>query len=235
MPTYVAFLRAVNVGGRNPVPMKELTRRCERIGFTGVRTFLQSGNVAFEAPRAGPPALAKQVQALLKTWLGSEIDVVVRSLAELEQRVADEPFARRRPGPEDKLYVAFLAGRPKAEPKLPLSFEKEGLEAFALAGQDVFLIARRVNGRFGFPNEFIERAYGLPATTRNLEHGAEDRRGLRRLSAPEAAENAPLPLPGRRRSSSSPTVPLPCPRPISLISTSIRSTACSTGPTASPT
>jgi len=167
MPGYVAFLRAVNVGGRNAVPMAELARRCTALGWTGVRTFLASGNVYFEAPRAKETTLAARASAMIGAWRGFEVPVVVRRIDALAARVAAKPFARCKLAGGEKLYVAFLAGAPARQPKLPLVDPREGLEAFALLDQDLFLVARLVRGQSGSPNDLAERATGVAATTRN--------------------------------------------------------------------
>jgi hypothetical protein len=64
--------------------------------------------------------------------------------------------------------VAFLAGRPRRRPPLPIIDRQERLEAVAIRGREAFIVSRRkATGIFGFPNNFIERALGVTATTRN--------------------------------------------------------------------
>ncbi|HEX6828594.1 MAG TPA: hypothetical protein VF104_06405, partial [Burkholderiales bacterium] len=70
-------------------------------------------------------------------------------------------------GPDVKLYVGFLTTAPSRVPRLPFSVTKEGLDITRVTRGEVFIVSRRVNGRFGFPNLLIEKEYGVPATTRN--------------------------------------------------------------------
>ena len=73
MPSHVALLRGINVGGRNKVPMRDLRAAFESDGFTGVSTYIQSGNVLFDAPADDP--VEPRIQALLTEQLG--LDLVV--------------------------------------------------------------------------------------------------------------------------------------------------------------
>ncbi len=147
--------------------MEGLKRLFEDSGFSGVRTFIQSGNVRFRASKADPGALAQKVRARLRKWLGFPVAVMVRPLAELESLVERSPFKGRPIEPETKLYVAFLEANPPRKPTLPLVSEKEGLGTFAIEGRNVFILSRKVKGRFGFPSNFIEDQLGVLATTRN--------------------------------------------------------------------
>ena len=71
-------------------------------------------------------------------------------------------------GPATKLYVTFLSDAPVTKPRLPLTSDKEALEAFAMKDLDVFIVSgRKTNGFYGFPNNFIEKELGVSGTTRN--------------------------------------------------------------------
>jgi len=164
---YAAFLRAINVGGRNPVPMAGLRRLFETAGYTGVKTILQSGNVLFGAPSSNLDTLARKLGARLRKWLGHDVAVMVRPLAELGALVESDPFRGCAIEPDAKKYVAFLGASPIRKPSLPFVSEHDGLEAFAVKRRAVFIVSRKVKGRFGFPNDFIESRLGVLATSRN--------------------------------------------------------------------
>lgn len=162
-----AFLRAVNVGGRNIVPMAELKRRLGVAGFTGVHTYLQSGNVTFNS--AGTvDAAAKKIEEMLASWLGFEVAVMARSLERLRELQRADPFARHRKMPDAKLYVAFLAGTPASRPDLPYVYGKDGLELIAIDGREAFIVSQPLEGgRSGYPNLTLEKALGVASTSRN--------------------------------------------------------------------
>jgi uncharacterized protein (DUF1697 family) len=167
MSTHIAFLRAVNVAGHASVRMADLRAAFERAGATLVRTYIQSGNVLFDAPASELPSLLPRLRAAVGRLTGGPTTVVFRTVRELKSLVRSAPFCDFEDRGDLKLYVAMLAARPRHAPELPLHLPADGLEAFALRREDVLLVSRRVRGRFGFPNTFVEKAFGVPATTRN--------------------------------------------------------------------
>lgn len=87
---YLALLRGINVGGKNPVPMAQLRRAFEDEGYGAVSTYIQSGNVLFESD-APAGSLEADVEAMLERRLGLPLVVVVRSHAQLRRVVAKAP------------------------------------------------------------------------------------------------------------------------------------------------
>jgi uncharacterized protein (DUF1697 family) len=111
VPRHVAFLRAINVGGRRASRV-QLTSCLESLGFENVTTFRASGNLIFDAPRTSEPKLTKQVDDALTSALGFEVRSFLRTAAQAQAIAAFEPF------PPDivaksqgKLQVALLAKR----------------------------------------------------------------------------------------------------------------------------
>ena len=168
MTKYIAFLRAINVAGHARVKMTDLNRAFVSAGCKEVRTVIQSGNVLFEAADRETSAIIRKVHPRLRELLGSEATIMFRTLSEFETIVRAAPFEGIEPGPDMQLYVAFLSQMPDRKPGLPVLSPKEGLEAFKIKDREVFVVSRRkTNGMFGFPNNFIESEFEVPATTRN--------------------------------------------------------------------
>ena len=167
MTTHVAFLRAVNVAGHASVRMADLRAAFAAVGCQSVRTYIQSGNVLFDAPAAEIPTLLPRLRQAANKLADGPITVVFRTLRELASLVRAAPFRDFEDEAAVKLYVAFLAQRPRRTPALPIHVPSDGLEAFRIKNLEVFLVSRRVRGRFGFPNNFVEKEFGVPATTRN--------------------------------------------------------------------
>lgn len=87
---HVALIRGINVGGKNPVPMADLRDAFEQCGFDGVSTYIQSGNVLFDA--AGPTAaLEERIEATLEERYGTALVVVVRTHRQLADVVSNAP------------------------------------------------------------------------------------------------------------------------------------------------
>src|SRR5919108_5080455 len=92
MPTHVALLRGINVGGRNKVAMADLRAVVESLGHGNVATYIQSGNVVFTSDNTDSSAIAAEVERALEEVLGVRSSVVVLSRAELAKVIADNPF-----------------------------------------------------------------------------------------------------------------------------------------------
>lgn len=109
MPRYVAFLRAINVGGRR-ASSQQLAGCLESRGFDNVANFRASGNLIFDAPRESEGSLANRVEDALTAGLGFEVRSFLRTAAQVRAIAAFEPFPPKvRAKSEGKLQVALLA------------------------------------------------------------------------------------------------------------------------------
>jgi len=113
MPTHVALLRGINVGGRNKVAMADLRAILTTLGHTEIATYVASGNVVFTTDAGDPAALAAAIERALADELGVGPAVVVVPRDAFERIVAANPF----PEPNDPrhVHVAFRAGEPTGE------------------------------------------------------------------------------------------------------------------------
>jgi uncharacterized protein (DUF1697 family) len=91
MPTYIALLRAVNVGGTGKLPMSELKSMCERVGCKNVRTYIASGNVVFSSSKSAA-AVKKALEQALAEYAGKPVGVQVRTPDEMQKVLAGNPF-----------------------------------------------------------------------------------------------------------------------------------------------
>jgi uncharacterized protein (DUF1697 family) len=110
MPAYAALLRAVNVGGTGKLAMSDLRRLCEEGGLRDVTTYIQSGNVVFRSPRA-EASVKKLLGQALAAQLGKPCGVLVRTAAELQQLLEQNPFPDAAP---NQVLVLFLDDEPPA-------------------------------------------------------------------------------------------------------------------------
>jgi uncharacterized protein (DUF1697 family) len=111
MATYVALLRAVNVGGTGQLPMADLKQMCEDAGFTSVATYIASGNVVF-ASQASAAKVKAVLEARLLAYAGKPVGVVVRTAAEIVAVLAANPFPT---APPNKTVAIFLDKPPPAD------------------------------------------------------------------------------------------------------------------------
>ena len=115
MTGYVALLRAVNVGGRGILAMKDLQALCGELGLDNVRTYIQSGNVVFDSDRP-EAALKRMLEAAITNRLGRPVQVLIRTSAELKAIVEANPFPDAQP---EQIGVIFLKRSKKAVRREP--------------------------------------------------------------------------------------------------------------------
>jgi len=106
--TYVALLRGINVGGNNIIPMAALAKTFERLKLASVRTYIQSGNVIFCAPKTDPRRLETKLEAALAKQYRYDAKVVVRSLDEMRAVIRGMPKQWKTPSAAIRYYVLFL-------------------------------------------------------------------------------------------------------------------------------
>lgn len=159
MPTFVALLRSVNVGGRK-LPMAELHELAESIGYGDVRTFIQSGNVIFTAPKRPDPAA---FEAALAKRFGMEVDVIVRSARDLAAALDRNPFSA---ADRSKLHVGFMAAKPAATNVRSIDTAPFAPDELAVVGTEVYFHLPNGLGRAKLPGYALRRLK-VPTTIRN--------------------------------------------------------------------
>ena len=110
MTAYAAFLRAVNVGGTGKLPMTKLKDMCEDAGFTKVKTYIASGNVAFESKKT-EAKVKSELEKRLAKFAGKPVGVAVRTAAELNAILKANPFGKKKP---NFTVAIFLDKKPTA-------------------------------------------------------------------------------------------------------------------------
>ena len=157
MPVYVALLRAVNVGGTSSLPMAELKAVCEGLGFTEVKTYIQSGNVLFRSDET-EKTVEEWLDEALGKKMGKRPGVMVRSRKELDKIAADAPFPEAKP---NFLLVHFLPEKAPSD-ALEKMVAPDGEEA-KLAGREIYVHYPNGSGRSKLKLPALK-----PATSRNL-------------------------------------------------------------------
>ncbi len=168
MPRYIAFLRAINVGG-HIVKMERLRREFASLGFTQIETFIASGNVIFEARTQKEPLLQRKIEAQLRKEFGYEVAALIRSPAELIEIARHQPFS-----PADlnaaghALYVALLDARPSDEAEKKLIAYRDEINDFHVHGREIYWLCRKRISDSNFTGARLEKTIGMRATLRNI-------------------------------------------------------------------
>jgi uncharacterized protein (DUF1697 family) len=146
MATYAVLLRGVNVGGHGRLPMPDLRRVLEALGYSGVSTHLQSGNAVITSDDADPERVAARIRERLRSDLSLDTGVLIRTGAELAALVADNPFPDAVAQPK-LLHVAFLSGRPDPERAAALDPGSWPPDEFRVGDRAVYLRYAVSSGR----------------------------------------------------------------------------------------
>lgn len=163
---HIALLRGINVGGKNRVPMEDLRALVVEAGGREPRTYIQSGNVVFEASAAAAKRLAGELEGLLLERLGVKSPVVVRSAAEMAVVVDGVPFKGKQADPAS-LHVMFLAARPTKTGAAKLDPDRSPGDVFELVGREIYLHLPNGAARSKLTNAYFDSTLGTVSTARN--------------------------------------------------------------------
>jgi uncharacterized protein (DUF1697 family) len=165
MAVYIALLRGVNVG-QNLLKMDRLRSICAELGFRNVLTYVQSGNIVFEAE----DCLSDCVRVLEQKLSGQTrlpVTVIVRTPGELGAVIRRNPFLKEEEVDRSRLYVTFLAGSAARDGLSKLNAIKAGADQFRLSGKEVYLYCPGGYGESKLSNSAVEKTLSVRATTRN--------------------------------------------------------------------
>jgi len=160
----VALLGGINVGGRI-VKNAKLQNAFTALGFRGVVTYKQTGNVVFETSIASLVEVRTKIERRLRRELGFDIPVFIRTIPQLKGMVERNTKAV---GEGNSLLVTSLPGPIDGNAlPLPLTIPKSTAEILSASGSEVFSLTHG-GGEGALPNLFLESKLKVKATTRNM-------------------------------------------------------------------
>lgn len=170
MPTYIALLRAVNVGSTGKLPMADFRKLLAELGYRKVETYIQSGNAVFDAP--GPaPKVAKAIATALEKQMGAPAGVLVRTHDELTRVIADNPFAAEAAADGAKVHAVFLSVSPARSVAAGLdrivTQYPQRRDRYDVAGDTLYLHLPEGAAETKFTAKSIDRILGGTGTARN--------------------------------------------------------------------
>lgn len=164
MTQYIAFLRAINVGGHT-VKMEHLKKLFEALGFSNVETFIASGNVIFETLSKNSLALEKKIAIHLEKELGFEVDSFLRTTPEVIAIEKQCPFTPKKK--DDNVYVSFLHETLDKEKTATLMALKNKQNDFALRGREIYWLRLNRDDSI-FLKSSLEKILKVSSTNRNM-------------------------------------------------------------------
>lgn len=167
MPVLISMLRGANLARHNRMKMDALRALYESLKLQDVQTLLQSGNVIFRTEERDLATLAKRIEKGMERRFGFHSDVILRTISQLREVIAGNPFAGRRGIEPSKLLVVFLAANPVPEARkkvLKLDIAPEELQ---IAGLELYIYFPNGMARPKLSWSALERALNTSYTGRN--------------------------------------------------------------------
>jgi uncharacterized protein (DUF1697 family) len=165
MARHIVLLRGINLGSRNRIAMPELRDALEQAGFDDVQTYVQSGNVVLTSTGAAAE-VGRKVERQISKSFGFDIDVVVRTRAQLAKVVERNPLAKVARNPK-RYQVSFLSAKPSAAVVRKLEEAAVEKERVVLIGREIYAWHPEGIGRSRLWTLLAGRGLGVTATARN--------------------------------------------------------------------
>ena len=168
MAKYISILRGINVGGNRKILMDDLKSLFEKLEFSNVHTYIQSGNVIFDSDQKRSNAdLEQKIQQAIAETFGFDVPVIIRTSEEMTISIANNPFWKAKDAEIDRLHLTFLKELPSKEQFDKLKALSFNPDRFEIIGKDVFLFCSAGYSDSKLTNQFLENKLGTTATTRN--------------------------------------------------------------------
>jgi uncharacterized protein (DUF1697 family) len=170
MITFISILRGINVSGQKKILMADLKKLYEELHLENVETYIQSGNVVFDADEKNTCIqLAEQIKDKIFEKYRFEVPVIVRTASEMRKTLNSNPFLSKSNIDQEKLHITFLADEPAKEFLEKIKTIAYPSDRFVISGKDIFLYCPNGYGVTKLSNQFFESRFNVPATTRNLK------------------------------------------------------------------
>ncbi len=165
MTTYICILRGINVSGKNKILMQDLKALFESMNFKNVKTYIQSGNVVFDAKSA--KNLETIIQKKIKEQYGFDVPIIIRTVDEITSILTQNPYLNQKNIELDKLHITFLSETPTKENLSKINTYNFEPDVFEIIGNEVYLHCPNGYGNTKLSNTFFEYKLKVTATTRN--------------------------------------------------------------------
>jgi uncharacterized protein (DUF1697 family) len=180
---FVALLRGVNVGGAHSAPMSTVRETFAQSGGAGVATWLQSGNVVFEAAGADGVKVVERARASLRRRLGFDVSIILRDARSWLALCAGNPFLNNG-ADAAHLHVCCLSEAPSVEAIARLDPNRSPPDAFAIIGANVYLKLPNGVARSRMTNPWFDKTLGVVSTMRNWRTVARIAEALGQAGSP---------------------------------------------------
>ncbi len=172
MKTYIALLRGINVGGHHKMKMADLKVMLEKLNFTRVTTYIQSGNIILQGAQKDTVELSDLIKKEIKKQFGFDVPVLILTVENLISIYENNPFLEQLNKQEledNKMFFTLLSSKPDALGIEEINTNFQGEEQFLITDKVVYLYATNGCRKTKLTNNFFEKKLKSAATTRNLK------------------------------------------------------------------
>ncbi|HEX4228112.1 MAG TPA: DUF1697 domain-containing protein [Bryobacteraceae bacterium] len=163
---YLALFRGVNVGGSNKLPMKELAVIFTASGCRDVQTYIQSGNVVFNAPAKIAAQASVTIARKVRDRFGFEVPIVMRTAEEVGAVLSANPFLAQGAA-ENTLHVSFLADLPAPSNVQQLDPNRSVGDMFVVVGREIYMQLPNGMARTKLTSQYFDSRLKTVGTVRN--------------------------------------------------------------------
>jgi len=165
---FISLLRGINVSGQKSIKMDSLRALYQTLGFTNIKSYIQSGNLIFDAPHNDPPKIITAIEKAIEREFGFSVPVQLRTPLDLTSIIDHNPFAEfTEEANGTRVLVTFLAESPAPDKVELLQEYVSQPEKLTVLDRHVYLHCPNGYGISKLSNTFLESKLAVPATTRN--------------------------------------------------------------------
>jgi uncharacterized protein (DUF1697 family) len=166
MPTFIALLRGINVGGHNKIPMPKLRSLCNHLGWDDVQSYIQSGNLVFYSASAAAN-LEAELENAIERRFDLAIPVIVRAAADWQDYIASNPFPDASQNEPNLVMLALSRHPPKHDAFFRLLERAGNGERIAQRGDAFWIHFTAGVAKSKLTPALLDRLVGSPVTMRN--------------------------------------------------------------------
>ncbi|MDD2531018.1 MAG: DUF1697 domain-containing protein [Bacteroidales bacterium] len=167
MKTYISLLRGINIGGHKKIKMDSLRENFSSLGYSNIKTYIQSGNILFSSKEEDKTKLEKEISSMILDKYGFDVPVLVLNSEELNEVISNNPFANSTNHNKDFIHITFLSNEVKEFNFTEIDSKKESEDEYKIINKTVYLYLPKGYGNTKIHNNFLEKLLKTQATTRN--------------------------------------------------------------------
>ncbi|MEI8272742.1 MAG: DUF1697 domain-containing protein [Paludibacter sp.] len=173
MKTWISIVRGINVGGRNAIKMIDLRDLFIQLGFSDVRSYIQSGNIIFDSNLIDSKSIEKSISEGILKRFGFAVQIVLLDEETLREILKNNPFSHDSFRDKACMHITFLSENPDKSLIDKIIDGNYGSDEFYCKNKVIYLYCPKGYGNTKLSNSFFENKLKLTATTRNLKTATE--------------------------------------------------------------